>query len=244
MKVKQHMENKDLYGGAFHATRDIDTKYAADRILSILYQVFPELNKVIDVGCGIGTFLKVAKAHGATHIKGVDGDWVNQDELVIPEIHFESMDLNSPTLMNEQYDLAITLEVAEHLPRDSAAPFVHWLCNLAPVILFSAAIPGQGGVGHKNEAWQSYWVDIFENEGFEPLDIIRPEIWNDKDIYFWYRQNILVFSKIGKTKSKKNETNPIDIVHPELYLSKLPQKSVSLSQRLLRRIKRIIGDMI
>jgi SAM-dependent methyltransferase len=240
MRITQEMKNKDLYGSDFHSSRHIETKYAADRILSILYQEFPELNRVIDVGCGIGTFLHAAKAHGATQIKGVDGDWVNRTELVISASDFQSVDLNQPPLLDETYDLVISLEVAEHLPKERAERFIKWLCNLAPVILFSAAIPGQGGVGHQNEAWQSYWVNLFEKQGFKPLDIIRPEIWDDQNIYFWYRQNVLVFSKNSQSDSMKNTNNPIDIVHPELYLSKFLPKSLSLSARWVRRIKRFI----
>jgi SAM-dependent methyltransferase len=237
MKLKKEIENSDLYGGDFHATRDIDTRYAADRILSILYQDYSHFNKVIDVGCGIGTFLNVAKALGSKFIVGVDGDWVNRDDLVIPQEFFHAMDLNSPTLLDESYDLAISLEVAEHLPKESAERFVHWLCGLAPVILFSAAIPGQGGVGHKNEAWLSYWVELFRKEDFIPLDIIRPKIWDDDNIYFWYRQNIVVFSSIEKAPTVHAAINPRDLVHPKLYLSKLPKKSASLIQRLVRRVK-------
>ena len=242
MKInKKNMKNADLYGGDFHTTRDADTEYDADRILSIVYREFTGLNRVIDVGCGVGTFLRAAKAHGAMHIMGMDGDWVNRSELVISSDAFQSVDLSTPTPMNETYDLAINLEVVEHLPKESAEQFIHWLCNLAPVILFSAAIPGQGGVGHQNEAWLSYWVVLFEKQGFRPLDIIRPEIWADQNIYFWYRQNTLVFTKKDKLQRIRDANNAIDIVHPELYLSKLPTKSTGLLAKLLRRIIRSIG---
>jgi hypothetical protein len=47
-----------------------------------------------------------------------------------------------------RFDLAVCLEVAEHLPPERAESFIRELCDLAPVVLFSAAIPGQGGTGH------------------------------------------------------------------------------------------------
>jgi hypothetical protein len=241
MSTQKQIKDEDLYGAGFHSTRHADTKYAADRILSILYREFPELHRVIDVGCGVGTFLHSAKAHGAKHIKGVDGEWVNRDELVIVSSEFHSVDLKYPPQMDESYDLAITLEVAEHLPKENAEQFVEWLCNLAPVILFSAAIPGQGGVGHQNEAWQSYWAALFERQGFRVMDIIRPEIWHDQNIYFWYRQNILVYTKEGHFDSISRTSNPIDIIHPELYLQKLRLKSKSLSARIFGRIARFVN---
>jgi len=232
--------SEKLYGSEFHASRDRDTRYAAMRILNILYEKFPNLNRVIDVGCGVGTFLNVAKELGALYIKGIDGVWVNPDQLVIEANSFEAIDLSAPLppLLNaKKYDLAICLEVAEHLPQDKASSFVHWLTSLAPVILFSAAIPGQGGIGHKNEAWLSYWVNIFKQEGFEPLDIIRSQIWYDPAIYFWYRQNTIVFIAATDCKFPQENLSILDIVHPDLYNSKLSaRKFKSLSFANLVRV--------
>jgi hypothetical protein len=238
----QEANNTKLYGGDFHTTRDAQTKYDAERILSIVYREFQGLHRVIDVGCGVGTFLCAAKAHGAKHIKGLDGNWVMQNELVISSMDFQSVDLSNPPPMDETYDLAINLEVAEHLAKESAEHFIQWLCNLAPVILFSAAIPGQGGVGHRNEAWLSYWVGLFGKQGFRPLDLIRPEIWGDQNIYFWYRQNTMIFIKNNRPHQIGDINFALDIVHPELYMSKFSPKSNSLSTRLLRQIARLIKD--
>ena len=237
--------NKFLYGGNFHLTRDADTQYAAHRILSILYQEFSNLDRVVDVGCGVGTFLNAALACGAHTVKGIDGDWVNPGHLVIQQSNFEALDISTHPVINEKFDLAINLEVAEHLPKENAAAFIHWLVALAPVILFSAAIPGQGGIGHKNEAWPSYWVSIFRQEGYEPLDIVRSKIWDDHEIYFWYRQNIFVFVKTNYILSSNFNPSFFDIVHPELYLSKIvrnrgwPANAFFLS--LLRRLLSLVN---
>ena len=93
----------------------------------------------------------------------------------------------------ERFDLAITLEVAEHLPPERAAGFVEELCTLAPIVLFSAAIPDQGGTHHLNEQWPEYWVAEFSRLNYRPIDAIRPRIWTDPEIYWWYRQNCLLF---------------------------------------------------
>jgi hypothetical protein len=85
------------------------------------------------------------------------------------------------------------LEVAEHLPIQSAGGFVAELTALAPFILFSAAIPGQGGTNHLNEQWPEYWATRFAGHGYRVLDCIRPRIWEDDRIDFWYRQNIFLF---------------------------------------------------
>ncbi|HTU82550.1 MAG TPA: hypothetical protein VMF61_10495, partial [Candidatus Acidoferrales bacterium] len=125
------------------------------------------------------------------------------------------------------FDLAISLEVAEHLPESSAASFVATLTTLAPAVLFSAAVPFQGGEHHVNERWQSYWAELFERRGYTCVDCVRPRFWNDASIEFWYRQNTLVYvraaqlerySKLPKTLVGR-PNYPFDVVHPDCAAS-------------------------
>ncbi len=85
------------------------------------------------------------------------------------------------------------LEVAEHLPKQSAPGFIRSLVRLAPVVLFSAAVPLQEGIHHVNEQWPAYWQDLFEQHGYRRLDLIRKEIWTNPEIQYYYRQNIFLF---------------------------------------------------
>src|ERR1051326_3058645 len=88
---------------------------------------------------------------------------------------------------------AISLEVAEHLPEASAQGFVASLTRLAPVVLFSAAVPLQGGAEHVNEQWQEYWRSKFSELDYVACDAIRPVIWGNEDVFTYYQQNILVY---------------------------------------------------
>ena len=99
---------------------------------------------------------------------------------------FMSHDLTKNLKLNKTFDLAMSLEVAEHLPSDQAEIFVETLTKLAPVILFSAAIPGQGGMGHINEQWPDYWVNLFIKKGYQPIDYIRRKICNNDRVQWWY----------------------------------------------------------
>lgn len=102
-------------------------------------------------------------------------------KLEIPEERFLSFELNNPFRIDRQFDLVISLEVAEHLPKECAATFVDSLTRLGPVILFSAAIPFQGGTDHINEQWLDYWAKYFQEKGYVAIDCIRKRIWqNDK----------------------------------------------------------------
>jgi hypothetical protein len=148
---------------------------------------------VIDVGCGRGTWLAEFKKQGAHVVFGVDGEWVRPDELRIPRDCFRYVKLDSSWAVEGAYELAVCLEVAEHLPADAAVPLVKQLTRLAPAVLFSAALPGQGGTLHINEQWPEYWRDLFADEGYVRLDPIRRHVWQDSRVAYSYQQNVYVF---------------------------------------------------
>jgi SAM-dependent methyltransferase len=121
---------------------------------TVLRLVQPE--PVVDVGCGDGAWLSVFRELGVNHRFGLDGDYVDRRLLQIPQDQFSATDLSLPFRLPCTFDLAVSLEVAEHLPPQSAEDFVDSLTRLAPVVLFSAAIPLQGGTHHLNEQWPDY----------------------------------------------------------------------------------------
>ena len=100
---------------------------------------------------------------------------------------------NDLAMLSKPFELAQSLEVAEHLDHIFAANFVQLLTSLADVVLFSAAIPYQGGVCHINEQPPAYWAELFAKQGYVCLDFLRPSIWSDESVLWWYRQNLLVF---------------------------------------------------
>lgn len=178
---------------------------------------------VVDVGCGIGAWLSVFSENGVDDVFGLDGDYVAPESLLIPAERFSAVDLRSPFQLERVFDLAISLEVAEHLPERSANGFVSSLCALAPVVLFSAAVPGQGGRAHLNEQWQSYWASRFERHGFTPVDIVRPRVWEDQTVAWWYAQNTLVYVHDDEWQRYPRlaaRRGPLlrDVVHPGMYI--------------------------
>lgn len=178
---------------------------------------------MVDVGCGTGTWLANFKNLGTAHIQGYDGYLRDTKLLEIPEENFSNQDLTKPLESSVKFDLCMCLEVAEHLPQSSALTLVESICSLSDFVLFSAAIPGQGGLHHLNEQWQEYWVEQFEKSGYKAFDYIRPKIWNNSKIQFWYKQNILLFVKSKRSFeldiSEEEFFNP-NLVHPDLYAHK------------------------
>ena len=176
---------------------------------------------VVDIGCGLGTFLSVFNSCGVEDIRGVDGGWVDRDQLHIDEKFFEAADLERPLELGRRFDLAICLEVVEHLEPSCADTIIESLCSASNTVVFSAAIPNQGGQNHLNEQPLDYWQEKFAARGFVFFDIFRERYWNDDRIDWWYRQNMMLAAHesaeldedIVKTKvSGKVRT----LVHPEL----------------------------
>lgn len=207
-----------IYPPDFYDNRRAHTAHAAARLLAALPQNLAR-RSVADIGCGTGTWLAAALADGATDAFGIEGDWVTRDMLDDPRIVFAPQDLEQSFTL-PRVDLALSLEVAEHLSPARAAGFVADLVALAPAILFSAAIPGQGGVGHLNEQWQSYWAALFARHSYQPFDLLRPQIWTDEAIPAWYRQNaVLYLDQAAASALALTPDDPanLDKVHPAFW---------------------------
>jgi len=207
-----------LYPADFYGNRRAHTEYAARALFAALPKGLAR-ESIADIGCGTGTWLATALNEGAETALGIEGTWVTPDMLDDPRIVFAPQDLEQP-VTGPRVDLALSLEVAEHLSPSRAASFVADLVALAPAVLFSAAIPGQGGVGHSNEQWPSYWAGLFAGHGYLAYDVIRPKIWTDEKIPAWYRQNALLFLDAPTAAALRlTPTAPalLDRVHPSFW---------------------------
>ena len=237
----------DTYGNKFYEKRHQKTVYAANTILGMIQSVMPPIHSAVDVGCGVGTWLSTLRAAGTSDILGVDGHGVNMSMLEIPVENFQHADLDALITLDKRFDLAISLEVAEHLKPASAQMFIRSLTEMSDFVLFSAAIPFQATKYHINEQWPNYWADLFAEHDYVCFDIIRFEIWDDDKIPVWYRQNTLFFVK----KSRISElnfnidgqeyptTNPVSVVHPQYYLKKNnDSRSLKGSWKLFKKATR------
>ncbi|KRA46183.1 class I SAM-dependent methyltransferase [Devosia sp. Root635] len=203
-----------LYPADFYQNRRAHTAHAASRILGAL-PALPR-RRVADIGCGTGTWLAAALEAGTEATFGIEGDWVTPAMLDDARIAFAPQDLEK-RFAGPRVDLALSLEVAEHLSPARADSFVADLVALAPAVLFSAAIPGQGGVGHLNEQWQSWWAERFAAHGYRAYDVIRPAIWTDDAIPAWYRQNVVLYLAEPLPGLTPTEPALLDRVHPAFW---------------------------
>jgi SAM-dependent methyltransferase len=220
--------SSDVYTPEFFETTLAESYRSAQCIVSKIVALVPSIRSVLDVGCGPGHFLRAFAEAGVQNLRGIDGDYVPRAQLVIPVDRFTPVDLSSPFNLGQRFDLAISLEVAEHLPPASAGGFVDSLVAHAPLVLFSAAVPYQGGVNHVNEQWPRYWANLFAKKGLLPFDLLRPLIWSNEQVAWWYRQNCLLFANPdviascpGLAGAKPSEPGQLDMVHPALFLSRI-----------------------
>lgn len=212
------------YTQAFYESQMGGSSQSAEIMVPMVIDlVKPE--SVIDVGCGIGTWLSVYKSNGVRHILGLDGDYINRKSLEIDPSDFRATDLTGDFNVNHTFDLVQSLEVAEHLDRVFAEQFVARLVALGPVVLFSAAVPYQLGTHHVNEQFLPYWCELFAGHGYELIDCFRPEVWNNDKVEVCYRQNVVLFVASDRIasdpvlRSAYEKSNKVlcSIIHPELF---------------------------
>ncbi|MEO7272563.1 MAG: methyltransferase domain-containing protein, partial [Vicinamibacterales bacterium] len=205
------------YSPTFFAS--IDAPRSAQAVLGVLGE-YVQPSAVIDVGCGTGSWLRGFHEAGC-EVLGVDGPWVQPDQLQIPTTAFRSTDLTRPLQLDRRFDLALSLEVGEHLPEGAAQTLVQSLTAAAPVVLFSAAIPHQGGEQHVNEQWPAYWARLFAAEGYGAYDVIRLRVWDDPAVEWWYAQNAVVYALPASASPALAPCRvevPRPLVHPRAYL--------------------------
>jgi SAM-dependent methyltransferase len=220
----QGQENLKPYAESFFVEHRGDSLSSAEAIVSwIIGLISPK--SVVDVGCGTGTWLSIFQKYGVRDIIGIDGEWVPKGNLEIPSKYFRAMDLCRPAEIGRQFDLVISLEVAEHLAPTAADEFISYLTSLGPVVLFSAAIPDQGGTGHLNEQWPAYWNSLFQKKDYKCIDCVRGNFWAHDDVAPWYIQNMFFFVRQDRINLYSNlleqearfSFGSRSIVHPGVY---------------------------
>jgi len=197
---------------------------------------------VVDFGCGTGIWLSIFKENSVEKILGLDGNWVEKISKKIDDEEFIVADLSQPDSIMDigRFDLVICLEVAEHLPVEVSGKLIEKLTDSGNVVLFSAAVPYQGGVNHINEQWPEYWSSLFRQRGYVAVDCLRGDFWNNPKVKWWYAQNIMLYvnkqamNDFPKLLNSHLEQRfqPTPVIHPNLYLKMADYHQISISRIL------------
>ncbi|MSN25195.1 MAG: methyltransferase domain-containing protein [Geobacter sp.] len=221
-----------LYGQDFYDSQIYGSLQSAQVYLYQLFSVWGVPGAVADLGCGRGAWLATCRDLGVKRCVGIDGDWNSQADMLDPNIEFHPADLEKSISLTESFDLAISLEVAEHLKPESSDAFVESLSGLSGAILFGAAFIGQPGVNHINNRLHSFWAEKFFARGYLLCDFFRPSFWSDDRVEPCYRQNTFLYVKPGHSLHSalvsrgyvcNQDVRFIDCVHPAIYLGLLKE---------------------
>ena len=154
---------------------------------------------VIDVGCGSGALLVGLRKLGVRRLIGLDAAEAGLDIARARGLDVRKFDIATDRWSGgERFDIAVSMETAEHLPKDAADRYVELLCSLAPVVIFTAAHPGQGGIGHLNEQPPEYWIELFKAHGFQLAEKTVADwqtAWTTAGVANFYTRNLMVFAK-------------------------------------------------
>ena len=187
-------------------------------------------SSVVDVGCGSGAWLKVFRDHGVTDVTGVDGSYVQPESLRIRPPEFVGCDLSEPFRLDREFDLAISLEAAHYISEERATTLVESIATLAPTVLFGAAVPHQPGGPARNRQWPEWWAALFARQGFRAEDWLRPLVWQDERVDWWYAQNTILYMRDGGASERV-----MSLVHPGLLQEVVRRNEHAPRRRLLRR---------
>jgi SAM-dependent methyltransferase len=246
--------NTELYSESYYLRLRDGARRSAQVVVPLVLRLV-EPNSVVDVGCALGTWLRVFQENGISDIHGVDRPHVDHAKLEIPRDCFMAHDLRDTLDVVRTFDLVLSLEVAEHLPEACADQLVEDLTALGPVVLFSAAIPDQGGAGHVNEQLPDYWAKKFEARGFVPVDALRMSIWQNAEVDWWYAQNMLLYVHQNRLSQYPNllrvgpvkDHRRLKLIHPQLRLqmawrNRVARAAVKLATVVPQRGRFILVD--
>ena len=192
------MEPPKHYDAGFYAEQRDASRRSADLMVPLLFdRLKPQ--SVLDIGCGVGHWLKAFESAGCPVVHGLDGPWVEKGSLAIRPDQFTALDFASaprpyrPELPNDRYDLVTSFEFVEHVHPEVADALVELMTRLGRVVVVGGAAPLQGGTHHVNEQWPAYWAEKFAARGYVACDFIRPVLWEEEGIMPWYRQNTICY---------------------------------------------------
>ena len=210
---------KNIYDEQFWGPKRGNYNYRSAKIILPMIFKYYKPNSMIDIGCGLGTWLSAALELGVENLQGIDCNEISEDFLLVPRKYISIDDLEThENKENKKYDIAVSVEVAEHLNNSASEHFIKMLISYSKVIIFSAGIPYQDGEHHINCQHPQFWYAIFNKYEYVCFD------FRDKLMNLWeeinpcYSQNLLLYVHKDLAHIFENIFNitnkPIFFYHP------------------------------
>ena len=225
------------YNDVFYFEMAKFSSSSAKFIVPLLLENY-KVNSVVDFGCGDGQFISEFLKNGLDEVVGIEGSWIRDVIDLSTAPWLKIADLSLIQEFNKKFDLAICLEVAEHLESEYASNLITTLTNASDLVFFSAAIPGQSGTNHVNLQYPDYWASLFWERGFVLVWDPRKILWANKNVAPWYQQNCLLFAKSDSGEAQKIE--PALFRHPDIFpeLQTNLYKAKKLPKRIQNRLSK------
>lgn len=205
------MPEQPTYAHDLYRDHDAATRHSAQTVLALTLDMLPPVHSVVEFGCGVGTWLAAAKSLGVEHVLGYEGDGPDDGHLLVEADEFRRIDFATATpLSSARHDLALSLDVAQHLPHAAVAPFIAALCGATDFVIFSAAAPGRGDTGPINKTWPAYWTDLFAEHDFAALDPFHEQNGYDGGIKSTYCKNTLLLVKRARLTEVQTQSADTD----------------------------------
>jgi SAM-dependent methyltransferase len=222
------MKNYDL---RFYFEMEVMSITSAEELIPMITSRYQPMS-VADVGCGTGAFAQEFINNGVNDVRGYEGIWMKGAKTILPKDRYVFCDLTEKIITDRIYDICLCLEVAEHLDVKYAKVLVESLTAMSNRVVFSAAIPKQGGNHHVNEQWPEYWSRLFAEKGFILDWDPRISIWDNSRIAPCYRQNLLVFHK----SEIREVSPPLPMVHPAIWTDAFKYRRVPFWFKIAKRV--------
>ena len=225
---------------SFYEWMKVGSRRSAQAVVPFLVELL-EPRSVVDAGCGTGSWLKVFRENGVDELLGLESGSIDASLLEIAPEELLLASVLDELPLSRRFDLALCLEVAHYLPPETAPRLVENLSALAPAVLFSSAIPGQGGADAdepSNQQWPDYWAALFEPHGYVCVDCVRPRIWDDEEVEVWYAQNTVLFAERSLLEQRpalaseyeRARGRPLSVVHPRMFRASQRRLSRALAE--------------
>lgn len=212
-----------------------DEKEQAKHLSEILGEMYSPKN-VIDIGCNEGLYLE---GFSGCKVLGIDFDAHSLAKATVPVIR---LDITKP-LDLPRYDLAICLEVLEHIPSEDSDAVLDNICRASDTIVFTAAQPGAGGVGHINCQPKDHWRARFKDRGYEEAtketEYITQHLKEKSGIMGWLLDNLMILRKSGIPSKFKEKLrfHVVNLPHTQTTKEYLPcaytQKVVNFCRMMM-----------
>ena len=169
----------------------------APGVLTAFESVFPDAVRYADIGAGSGAYAAEAQRRGHP-VEACEYSRLGRAIARMQGVRCGSLDLtrDPPALLRGPCDLAFSFEVAQQVPEQLGMRLVSFLSKQAPLIVFSSAQPGQGGVGVQNARPRQYWIDAFHEVGMRHRDDLSEalvEAFMRAGVKaYWLRENVIV----------------------------------------------------